>query len=158
MRGCSDKRGKREELAEEMLSLARAKVPTCPDLRMSKGWAPFMDERSRESVRGGVNMICMLIEVHVKLSALDEFLEVIKYDAVHSVQDELGCLRFDVLRDNDDPLKFYFYEVYKDKAAQLAHRETPHFAKWAEFMKYGLDREVVRHSTRNVHPTDAEWR
>jgi hypothetical protein len=38
-------------------------------------------------------MICMLIEVHVKLSALDEFLEVIKYDAVHSVQDEPGCLR-----------------------------------------------------------------
>ncbi len=29
-------------------------------------------------------MPCMLIEVHVKPSMLDEFLEVIKYDAVHS--------------------------------------------------------------------------
>ena len=53
-------------------------------------------------------MICMLIEVHVKPSALDEFLKVIKYDAVHSEGDEPGCLRFDVLRDNDDPLKFFF--------------------------------------------------
>ena len=103
-------------------------------------------------------MICMLIEVHVKPSALDEFLEVIKYDAVHSEGDEPGCMRFDVLRDNDDPLKFYFYEVYKDEAARLAHREMPHFAKWAKFTESGLDREIVRHSTTNVYPTDAEWR
>ena len=60
-------------------------------------------------------MICMLIEVHVKPSALDEFLKVIKHDAIHSERDEPGCMRFDVLRDNDDPLKFYFYEVYKDE-------------------------------------------
>ena len=47
-------------------------------------------------------MICMLIEVHVKPP--EEFLEVIKRDAVRSVRDEPGCLRFDVLRDNDDPM------------------------------------------------------
>jgi len=103
-------------------------------------------------------MICMLIEVHVKKSALEEFLKIIKHDAVHSEGDEPGCLRFDVLRDNDDPLKFYFYEVYKDKTAQQAHRETPHFAEWAKFMTHGLDREIVRHSTTNFHPPDAEWR
>ena len=74
-------------------------------------------------------MICMLIEVHVKPTALDEFLKVIKHDAVRSVADEPGCLRFDVLRDSDDPLKFYFYEVYKDEAARLAHRQMPHFAE-----------------------------
>ena len=103
-------------------------------------------------------MICMLIEVHVKPSALDEFLEVIKYDAVHSEGDEPGCLRFDVLRDNDDPLTFYFYEVYKDEAARLAHRTMPHFAKWAAFIEHGLVGEMVRHSTTNVYPADAEWR
>lgn len=103
-------------------------------------------------------MICMLIEVRVKPSALDEFLEVITYDAVHSETEEPGCLRFDVLRDNDDPLKFYFYEVYRDDAARLAHRETPHFAKWSNFMEYGLDGEILRHSTTNIHPADAAWR
>jgi autoinducer 2-degrading protein len=103
-------------------------------------------------------MICMLIEVRVKPAALDEFLEVIKYDAVHSEGDEPGCLRFDVLRDNDDPLKFYFYEVYKDKAAQQAHRETPHFTTWAKFAAHGLDGEIVRHGATNFHPSDAEWR
>ena len=54
-------------------------------------------------------------------------------------------------------MKFYFYEVYKDEAARLAHREMPHFAEWAKFMKHGLDREIIRHSTTNFHPPDAEW-
>ena len=103
-------------------------------------------------------MICMLIEVHVKPSALEEFLKVIKHDAVHSEGDEQGCLRFDVLRDDEDPLKFYFYEVYRDKAAQLAHRQMPHFAAWAKFVEYGLDGPIVRHATTNFHPPDAEWR
>ncbi len=102
-------------------------------------------------------MICMLIEVHVKPSALEEFLEVIKQDAVCSERDEPGCLRFDVLRDDEDPLKFYFYEVYRDKAAQQAHRQTPHFAAWAKFSAHGLDRELVRHATTNLHPADADW-
>jgi autoinducer 2-degrading protein len=100
----------------------------------------------------------MLIEVHIKPSALDDFLEVIKYDAVHSEGDEPGCLRFDVLRDNDDPLKFYLYEVYKDDAARLAHRENPHFARWTKFIETGVEGEIVRHTTTNFHPTDAEWR
>ena len=103
-------------------------------------------------------MICMLIEVHVKKSALDEFQKVIKYDAAHSEADEPGCLRFDVLRDDEDPLKFYFYEVYKDEEARLAHRKMDHFADWAKFLEHGLDREVVRHATTNLYPADANWR
>jgi autoinducer 2-degrading protein len=104
-------------------------------------------------------MIFMLIEVHVKPSALDEFLEVIKYDAAHSEGDEPGCMRFDVLRDNDDLLKFYFYEGYKDEAARLlAHQKMPHFAKWPKFKENGLEGEIVKHSATNFHPTDAEWR
>jgi autoinducer 2-degrading protein len=100
----------------------------------------------------------MLIEVRIKPSALDEFLEVITYDAVHSEGDEPGCLRFDVLRDSDDPLKFHFYEVYRDEAACRAHRGMPHFAQWAKFAEHGLDGEIVRHAATNVHPTDAAWR
>jgi autoinducer 2-degrading protein len=103
-------------------------------------------------------MICMLIEVHVKPSALDEFLKVIQQDAVHSEADEPGCLRFDVLRDQEDPFKFFFYEVYKDEAARQAHRQTPHFAAWAKFTERGLDRETVRHAPTKFHPTDAAWR
>jgi hypothetical protein len=38
---------------------------------------------------------------------------------------EEGCLRFDVLRDQTDPCKFFFYEVYVDAAAVAVHKEQP---------------------------------
>ena len=41
-------------------------------------------------------------------------------------------MRFDVLRDNNDPNKFLLYEVYVDAAAAAAHKETEHYNKWRE--------------------------
>ena len=70
-------------------------------------------------------MDILLVEVTVKPERLDDFLTLIQYDAEHSEHDEPGCLRFDVLHDSDDPTKFFYYEVYKDEAARMAHRETP---------------------------------
>ena len=71
---------------------------------------------------------------------------------------EPGCLRFDILRDNDDPCKFFFCEVYRDEAARLSHRDTPQFGMWMEFAAKGLDREIVRHITTVVHPPEETWR
>jgi nitroreductase len=39
---------KKNELVEKLLSLARVKAPTCPDLPVPKEWPAAMDERSRE--------------------------------------------------------------------------------------------------------------
>jgi quinol monooxygenase YgiN len=59
-------------------------------------------------------------------------LEAIEDNAVTSVGDEPGCLRFDVVVDNDDPDHYLFYEVYRDAAAFAAHRDSEHFARWRE--------------------------
>ena len=32
----------------------------------------------------------------------------------------------------DDPDRFVLYEVYRDEAGAKAHKETPHYARWAE--------------------------
>jgi autoinducer 2-degrading protein len=103
-------------------------------------------------------MEILLVEVHVKPEAIDRFLEVIKEDAIHSEQNEPGCLRFDVLRDTEDPYRFFYYEVYRDAAARAAHRETPHFKKYAEASADMFDRPVQRNVVRNFHPSDGEWR
>ena len=77
-------------------------------------------------------MLILHVTIQVKPEHISDFLEIARYDAQHSEQDEPGCLRFDVLRDTDDPHKFFYYEVYKDEAARLAHRETPHFRELIE--------------------------
>ena len=103
-------------------------------------------------------MEIILVEVNVKPERLDEFLELIKYDAEHSENDEPDCLRFDVLRDTQDPHRFFYYEVYKDEAARMAHRETPHFKHYAEKSPDMFSGELKRSILNNVVPDDQNWR
>ena len=77
-------------------------------------------------------MYVVIVSARVKPEQRGTFLEAIEANAVSSVDDEPGCLRFDVVRDNDDPDHYLFYEVYRDEAAFAAHRDTDHFAHWRE--------------------------
>jgi autoinducer 2-degrading protein len=74
-------------------------------------------------------MIHIIVRIQPKPDKVEEFLELALYDARNSRQ-EPGCLRFDVLRQNDDPPRFAFYEVYKDEDAVKAHQQTEHYARW----------------------------
>ncbi len=100
-------------------------------------------------------MVVLIVECNVKPEKRDEFLEVIEHDAVHSEHDEPGCLRFDVLNDLEDPNKFFFYEVYKDEDALLAHRETPHFKEFFAALPNLANGDLIRHIAQNVVPSDA---
>ena len=67
------------------------------------------------------------------------FLETMKDTALCSVQDEKGCVRFDVFQDDADPNRYLLYEVYVDEEAFEEHLATPHArramegsAEWAE--------------------------
>ena len=60
----------------------------------------------------------------------ERFLKAIEVDALGSEQDEPGCMRFNVLQDEQDQNVYYYYEVYRDEAALEAHRAAPHSAVW----------------------------
>ena len=76
-------------------------------------------------VRGGsASPFAIVVEAEIVPERVEEFLDVIEKDAVGSRAEE-GCLRFDVLRDQSDPNKFFFYEVYVDAAAVAVHKEQP---------------------------------
>ncbi len=50
-------------------------------------------------------------------------------------RDEPDNHQFNVLVSEEDPDQYHFYEVYSDKAALDAHRQTPHFQAYAEATK-----------------------
>jgi autoinducer 2-degrading protein len=77
-------------------------------------------------------MYVLIVSARVKPEQRGRFLEAIEENAVSSVRDEPGCLRFDVVRDRDDPDHYLFYEVYRDEEAFAAHRAGDHFARWRE--------------------------
>ena len=101
-------------------------------------------------------MDILIVEVSVKPERLADFLDLIKYDAEHSENDEPGCLRFDVLQDTEDQHKFYYYEVYKDEAALEAHRNAPHYAVWRAAADT-LDGPAEAARTVTVFPKEREY-
>ena len=99
-------------------------------------------------------MFAIWVKVRIKPDMRDKFLKAIEHDALGSERDEPGCLRFNVLQDQKDANVYYFYEVYKDEAARLAHRETPHFKEFFAALPELANGDLIRHMTQNVVPND----
>ena len=57
---------------------------------------------------------------------------------------EAGCLFFDVLFDDQDPLLIRFYEAYINRAAFQTHLEAPHTKAWAQVCMPHVDRSSIR--------------
>jgi len=43
----------------------------------------------------------------------------------------------DVIRSQENPNKFFFYELWKNGAAVGSHKKEPHFALWTNFKESG---------------------
>jgi quinol monooxygenase YgiN len=80
-------------------------------------------------------MYVVIVRCHIKSEYLSAFQDAIADNARHSVLDEPGCRRFDVVQSNDDPNFVWLYEVYDDRAAFDYHTTTPHFFRWRDASK-----------------------
>jgi (4S)-4-hydroxy-5-phosphonooxypentane-2,3-dione isomerase len=76
-------------------------------------------------------MHIVIVHIHVKPEAIDEFIIATKENARNSNK-ESGISRFDVIQMVDDPSRFELIEVYKSPEDQLKHRETEHYKVWKE--------------------------
>ena len=102
-------------------------------------------------------MIALIVTIQIQPEHREAFMESMLDDARGSNNDEPGCLRFDVLQDNEDPNKIHLYEVYRDQTALDAHRQAPHYTKWRETVKDWFDGEIVRRVASPVFPPEQSW-
>merc|ERR1712039_392306 len=81
----------------------------------------------------------VFVTVEIKPDRIDDFLRAMEFDVTESrvKSSDPGCMRFDLLRDRDDPNKFMFYECYTDDAAAAFHKTTAHYKAWADFKATG---------------------
>jgi quinol monooxygenase YgiN len=76
-----------------------------------------------------------MVVVHIALEVHPDHasaFEAATRDNARGSRQEAGNLRFDVLRRADAPTHFILYEVFRDREAQQAHRETAHYQRWKE--------------------------
>lgn len=103
-------------------------------------------ERVRIELLRRVRMYVVCVTVMVKPDKAEEFIKETLENARNTRQ-EAGNLRFDVLRAEDDPSRFFLYEAYRNKEAFAAHQETPHYLRWRDTVKDWMaePRKGVRH-------------
>mmetsp|Transcript_25219 Transcript_25219/g.37145 ORF Transcript_25219/g.37145 Transcript_25219/m.37145 type:complete len:142 (+) Transcript_25219:83-508(+) len=124
------------------LCLSSAFAPTSSFVPRASTYA----RSSSTALSGSGKPFCIVVEAEIKQDRMDEFLDLIEKDAVGS-RGEPGCIRFDVLRSQDNPNKFFFYEAYTDADAVAFHKDQPHFALWTNFKESGGVVSSVSHKT-----------
>ncbi|MGF1725343.1 (4S)-4-hydroxy-5-phosphonooxypentane-2,3-dione isomerase [Photobacterium nomapromontoriensis] len=67
-----------------------------------------------------------LVEINIKPDKINEFIAAFRPNQQGSIAEE-GNIRFDVLQDPEIPTRFTIYEAYRDEAAMLEHKTTPHY-------------------------------
>lgn len=72
----------------------------------------------------------IIVEFRLRPGQRAAFRRLIDSNARHSVRDEVGCRRFDVLEPAGDADRILLYEIYDDRAAFDAHVESAHFARF----------------------------
>ncbi len=90
-------------------------------------------------------MFIALVKLQVKPELNDEFKTAILKNAELSVQRDPGCVRFDVLQQEDDPTRWVLNEVYDKEQAWVDHRAAAHFLAFKEVGDRAiLTREVTK--------------
>ena len=65
-------------------------------------------------------------------------------DVIEVSRREEGCIFFDVLFDDKDPLLLRFYEAYENKQAFEAHLKAPHTKEWGKICLPHVDKSTIR--------------
>jgi autoinducer 2-degrading protein len=76
-------------------------------------------------------MYVVCVTVMVKQGHEQDFIAATEKNHLGSVA-EPGCVRFDVLQAEDNPSRFFLYEVYRSKDDFKAHQQTEHYLGWKQ--------------------------
>lgn len=92
-------------------------------------------------------MIVTIVHIEVRPDCIDPFIRATTENHLESVK-EPGNLRFDLLRNEAEPLRFVLYEAYENDEAAAAHKKTAHYLKWRETVAPWMvgPREGVRYT------------
>ncbi|MBW3695941.1 antibiotic biosynthesis monooxygenase [Vibrio sp. T187] len=90
-------------------------------------------------------MFSIIVKNVVKQGSREQYLAVMKENALASVSNERGCYVFDVLEAQEDDHVFYLYEIYSDEAALAEHKLTDHYlASRQQLAGLVVDQSVIR--------------
>ena len=79
-----------------------------------------------------MSKICLVVDFRVNAGAKVQFLEIIKEHASKTLENEEGCLQFEVCAPVESGNRVFLYEMYADDAAFEVHKGSPTLARTRE--------------------------
>jgi len=101
-------------------------------------------------------MFILNVHIHVLPEHLEAFKQATILNATNSVK-EPGVVRFDFMQSVDDPTVFGLYEVYRDREAIAAHKETAHYKAWVEKVENWFAEPRTRVFYESIFPDHQGW-
>lgn len=95
-------------------------------------------------------MHVILVSLRIKQECVCAFEAAIREHAEATRRLEVGCLRFDVAVDEDEPRTYHIYEVYADELALAEHARSPTKALLAARLPSWI--EERRRIAARLHP------
>ncbi|HVT81141.1 MAG TPA: putative quinol monooxygenase [Phycisphaerae bacterium] len=74
-------------------------------------------------------MYVVCVTILVKPEHVFEFIEA-TFDNCRHTRLEPENIRFDFSQAEDDPSRFFLYEVYREKSSFTTHQQTEHYQRW----------------------------
>ena len=100
------------------------------------------------------SMYTILVAINVKPEYRDSFIKASTAEAQGSVRGEPELFQFQLLVDESNPNRFYFFEIFRDKTAAETHWETGVFKTWWNTVEEMLDGGTERICTmRTIFPS-----
>ena len=87
--------------------------------------------------------LVVLVEFLVKPSFVAQFRDLIAANAKTSLEREVGCKRFDVLVEPEEPRRFVLYEIYEDEAAFDEHLASSHYLSFADAIEDEIEQRSI---------------
>jgi quinol monooxygenase YgiN len=96
-----------------------------------------------------------MIVVHVSIQVKPEHAAAFEAACIENARAsalEHGVVRFEFLKQTEEPNRYALWEVYRDEESIAAHRLTPHYAKWAATVGDMMAAPRIRTLYSTVYP------
>lgn len=101
-------------------------------------------------------MYVVCVSVWVESGHEDDFIEATRLNHLGTRQ-EPGNVRFDVLRNEAEPSRFFLYEVYRSADDFKTHQQTDHYLGWKQTVAGWMERKREGLKNQSLFPPDETW-
>ena len=93
-------------------------------------------------------MFVVTVTFQIKPDQTERFLPLMKQNAKASLDNEPGCVQFDVCVDEAAGNRIFLYELYVDRAAFDVHLASDHFVEFDQAVASMIETKQVQTFTR----------